>query len=87
MHGMAGLEGKVRQLLDLLDEVERGFLEEPQSIQPALAQNVMDRLMDVHDVVAEQYDDEDSLDVGDSQSQRAGVADQVHKNREGRPLT
>ena len=44
--------------------------------------------MDVHDVVAEQYDDdEDSLDVGDSQSQRAGVADQVHKNREGRPLT
>ena len=74
---MASLEGKVRRLLDLLDEVERGFLEEPQSIQPTLAQNVMDRLMDVHDVVAEQYEDEDSLDIGDSQPQHADVADQV----------
>ena len=55
---MAGLERKVRQLLDLLDEVERGFLAAPQSIQPALAQNVMDRLLDVHEVIAVQYEED-----------------------------
>ena len=51
------LENKVRRLLDLLDEVERGFQEEPDSIEPDLALRLLERLDSVASVVDQQYQD------------------------------
>ena len=51
------LENKVRRLLDLLDEVERGFQEEPDSIEPDLALHLLERLDSVASVVDQQYQD------------------------------
>ena len=52
------LEDKVRRLLDLLDEVERGLQEEPKSLHPDLARCLLERLEGVADVVAGQYEEE-----------------------------
>ena len=54
----ASLEDKVRRLLDLLDEVERGFQEEPDSIEPDLALHLLERLDSVANVIADQYEEE-----------------------------
>ena len=52
------LEDKVRRLLDLLDEVERGFQEEPDSIEPDLALHLLERLDSVASVVDQQYSED-----------------------------
>ena len=52
---MAPIEDKVRELLDLLDEVERGFQEEPEAVQRDLALHLVDRLTEVAEVVTSQY--------------------------------
>ena len=63
----------MRQLLDLLDEVERGFEEEPESIQPNLALHLLERLEGVANVVADQYEEEGEgpIRVGDTRRQPA----------------
>ena len=69
---MASLEDKVRRLLDLLDEVEHGFQEEPESIQPNLALHLLDRLEDVVEVIAGRYDDGGGSVASSSESRPAG---------------
>jgi hypothetical protein len=64
----ASLEDKVRRLLDLLDEVERGFLEEPDSIEPDLALHLLDRLDNVANVIADQRYEEAEDDGAGSAS-------------------
>ena len=66
---MAGLENKVRELLDLLDEVERGFQEEPRSVEPQLAHHLVERLEDVIDLVTNQYGSVEGGPLDDFQSQ------------------
>lgn len=48
---MATLENKVRRLLDMLDEVERGFQQEPDAIHRELALHLVDRLQEVAEVI------------------------------------
>ena len=48
---MATLENKVRKLLDMLDEVERGFQQEPDAIHRELALHLVDRLKELAEVV------------------------------------
>lgn len=65
---MAGLENKVRKLLDLLDEVERGFQAEPDSVTRELAFHLLGRLENVADVVSSQvYNEESDQDQDDNQ--------------------
>ena len=52
----SSLEDKVRRLLDLLDEVENGFREEPRSVESELAITLVDKLDAVACVVGDQYE-------------------------------
>ena len=67
---MASLEDKVRRLLDLLDEVEHGFQEEPESIQPNLALHLLDRLQDIVEVIAGRHYDDGGGSVASSSESR-----------------
>ena len=74
---MATLENKVRQLLDMLDEVERGFQQEPDAIHRELALHLVDRLKEV----AEEIEIHDQLEYAGSTTSeedntpQIGVAD------------
>ena len=65
------LEDKVRRLLDLLDEVERGFQEEPDSVEPDLALHLLERLDSVANVIADQCEED-----GQGASRSGGIQQQ-----------
>ena len=73
----ASLEDKVRRLLDLLDEVERGFQEEPESIEPDLALHLLERLDSVAKVIDDQMQDEVDDGEGSGSIQRQPSRGQV----------
>ena len=73
----ASLEDKVRQLLDLLDEVERGFQEEPESIEPDLALHLLERLDSVAKVIDDQMPYEEEGEARASSIQRQPSRGQV----------
>ena len=52
---MAGLASRVEELLVLLDEVERGIQQEPDSLQHELASRLVDKLQRVAKVVTDSY--------------------------------
>jgi hypothetical protein len=65
------LEDKVRRLLALLDEVERGFREEPDLIEPDLALQLLDRLASVRNVIADQRHEDTEAEPDDGAGRNA----------------